>query len=476
MCYTATFIQQNDIDILRDNILLDPIWLIDALKSLINAQPNLPENPADSTVSQKWTDFKEKGILHLELVDTIWTKEKHPELHANKEHILLIMEQLNIIAKPRVFSEIGEKVENYFLTPCMLRQESPREVIFPEQDPRMVSAPVLCFVFTGKFLPPPIFHRLLAACVAHWPVSKKKESVENLIFCGCCVFDLDLFHRLTLHCRNHIVYARITRMVVDEANTPDAKLCTRVRRFIALNLSKITSYLGQNLHYKLCFSFSSLEDVFEDDLFDFSLCQVWFAEEDPDATITHEHMNYARLSIALVTVCGNAMREILLSYVPAPHTSIYQAILANKTNLTTKTQTKRGQWQNALLSYDQCQVVFPDPWGRYVAAVDQFDITLLYTLIRTISTVPPPMIDWGFDPPFEPRDTSLAASVERIRLYRNHISGHSPHGKISQEDFEDYWHKIEAVIHDIEHVIGVKVFSVELDKQRRRVISIYEAC
>ncbi|KAK3609550.1 hypothetical protein CHS0354_019561 [Potamilus streckersoni] len=77
---------------LRESIVLDPTWLIDALKSLINAQPSLPEKPAgieyqstnlaegdvEGAVTQSWSDFKEKGILTLELVDAVWTKEKYP--------------------------------------------------------------------------------------------------------------------------------------------------------------------------------------------------------------------------------------------------------------------------------------------------------------------------------------------------------------------------------------------------------------
>ncbi|KAL3888686.1 hypothetical protein ACJMK2_001050, partial [Sinanodonta woodiana] len=55
------------IEVLRDNVLLDPKWMIDALKLLINARPNLPNSPAASAAlsdtRQKWTDFKEKGIL-----------------------------------------------------------------------------------------------------------------------------------------------------------------------------------------------------------------------------------------------------------------------------------------------------------------------------------------------------------------------------------------------------------------------------
>ncbi|KAL3889288.1 hypothetical protein ACJMK2_001634, partial [Sinanodonta woodiana] len=463
------------IEVLRDNVLLDPKWMIDALKLLINAQPNMPNNPTDnnpessspaasaahSDITQQWSEFKEKGILTVELVDVIWTKEKHPDLHDNKEHILRIMEQLNILARPRSFNEMGEKVEDCFLTPCMLRQESPTAIIYPEEDIRVVRTPDMSCIFTGKYLPTPIFHRLLAACVARWPVAKNKETSENLIFCGCCVFDLDLFHRLTVYIKNHVVVARVTRMVVDEVKSPDPKLCSRVRRFITLNLSRITSYLGLNLQYELQAAF-----------------QPWHADEghDYDAPIVPEHMNHARIYVALATVCTNALREILITHVPEPHVNIYKAIQANKADLTQKKQGRRGQWQNALLLSDQSQVVFPDPFGRYVASVDQFDISLLYILIRHVSTVSASVMDWGNDPIEHPfRDRCLGASVERIRLYRNQI-GHSMDGKMSQHDFDEYWNIIDAVLDDIEVKLGTHGFREQLEKQRRQVISVYEAC
>ncbi|KAL3889688.1 hypothetical protein ACJMK2_002017 [Sinanodonta woodiana] len=358
----------------------------------------------------------------------------------------------------------------------MLRQEVPRDIISPDQDPLMVSTPVLCCVFTGKFLPPPIFHRLIAACISRWPVAKKKDTSENLIFCGCCIFNIDFFHRLTLYCENHIVFARISRMLVDEVKTPDTVLCTRVRKFITLNLSKITSYLAQNLQYELCTWWSPSQVLSEDG--SAAPFQMWFADEghDSDASIMPEHINHARIYVAIMTVCTNALRDILLTRCPEPHTKIYQAIRAKKADLTNKTQTRRGQWQNALLMSNQCQVVFPDPRGRYVASVDQFDISLLYILIRHVSTVSASVMDWGNDPTEQPfRDRCLGVSVERIRLYRNQI-GHSMDGRISQDDFEDYWNKIDAVLDDIDIKLGKQGFRAQLEKQKRQVISVYESC
>ncbi|KAL3854629.1 hypothetical protein ACJMK2_013890, partial [Sinanodonta woodiana] len=105
------------IEVLKDNIILVPQFMIDALKSLITAEVFVLRNA--TAVAKKWDMFNKSGKLYPELIDAIWTKEKHPDLHDNKHHILLFMEHLNIIAKPRCFSDDGTeiKVEDYYLAP-----------------------------------------------------------------------------------------------------------------------------------------------------------------------------------------------------------------------------------------------------------------------------------------------------------------------------------------------------------------------
>ncbi|KAL3855375.1 hypothetical protein ACJMK2_014586 [Sinanodonta woodiana] len=180
-----------------------------------------------------------------------------------------------------------------------------------------------------------------------------------------------------------------------------------------------------------------------------------------------EHMNHARICVALVTVCGKALREILLDKFPVPYIDIYQTILANQAKLV-------GVRGRPLLNKKQINLVFTDPLGQKTGTVDLFDLTLLYTLIRNVSTVQAPISGWGIDP--AESDTSLGASVERIRSYRNCISGHSPDARITHQDFEDYWKKFEDVLHDIEVVFNTKVYSKELERQKRQVISIFDAC
>ncbi|KAL3854570.1 hypothetical protein ACJMK2_013834, partial [Sinanodonta woodiana] len=248
---------QNDIgtilyfslEVLKDKIVLVPQWMIDALKSLITAEMFVLRNvPA---VAKKWDMFNKSGQLSPELIDAIWTKETYPDLHDNKEHILLLMEHLNIIARPRSFSEDGSeiKVENYFLAPCMLKEKTPERVLFPKPDTEMKSSSsILCYNFVDKFLPSPIFHRLLATCVSRWPIAQRKS--ENQIFCGCCIFRLDPHHELTVLFKEYIIFVQVIRFGTTE-KTPSFELCIDVKEFITKTLTNIIGYLGHSLTFEM---------------------------------------------------------------------------------------------------------------------------------------------------------------------------------------------------------------------------------
>ena len=163
-----------------------------------------------------------------------------------------------------------------------------------------------------------------------------------------------------------------------------------------------------------------------------------------------------------MTVCADALREILLSKVPTRYTSIYAAIKANSGKLSH-------------LRKEQKSLVYPDPKKRFTGTVDQFDITILYTLIRNISSVQKPRNDWGHSPDDNPRDTSLGANVERIRECRNKVSGHSVDGKLDNQSLQNYWREIEDIIDDIENAIGDRGFKNALERRKNQIITPEEA-
>ena len=184
-----------------------------------------------------------------------------------------------------------------------------------------------------------------------------------------------------------------------------------------------------------------------------------------DSPITHKHLNHARVCNALVTVCADGLRDILLSQVPPGYPDFYQLLLARKPALRAMKQFRQ----------EQLNVLFPDPHDRYTGTVDQFDITLLYALIRNVNAVTAPVTGWGKLPVENPRDTSLGANVERIRNCRNCVSGHSMHGRLDDQAFEDYWKDICLIMDDIENILGDKGYKDALEKRKDQVLSPKEA-
>ena len=190
--------------------------------------------------------------------------------------------------------------------------------------------------------------------------------------------------------------------------------------------------------------------------------------DDPlikDAPITQEHLNHARLCNALVTVCADALREILLTQIPPGYPDFYQLLLAKEAAL-------RGMRQ---FRQEQIGILYPDPQNRYPGTVDQFDITLLYALIRNVSAVVPPGAGWGQPPDDNPRDTSLGASVERIRLLRNTLVGHSVDYKVDEQTFENTWDEITQTTDDIENKIGDKGYKTALRERKNQNFTLEEA-
>ena len=74
-----------------------------------------------------------------------------------------------------------------------------------------------------------------------------------------------------------------------------------------------------------------------------------------DAPITQDHLNHARVCNALVTVCAEGLRDILLNKIPPGYSDFYQLLLARKPALTAMRQLRQ----------EQNDIMFPDPRVRY---------------------------------------------------------------------------------------------------------------
>lgn len=81
-----------------------------------------------------------------------------------------------------------------------------------------------------------------------------------------------------------------------------------------------------------------------------------------------------------------------------------------------------------------------------------FDISLLYFLLRNVCSIPPHVQQWGKDPLYQ--DRGLSANIERIRIVRKKNYGHVTQFSLSDADFEQQWKTIFQIVRDLESYLG----------------------
>lgn len=82
---------------------------------------------------------------------------------------------------------------------------------------------------------------------------------------------------------------------------------------------------------------------------------------------------------------------------------------------------------------------------------EDFDISLLYTILRNICLIPEHKNEWGHVP-FS-TDRSVSANVERIRLIR-HEYGHISECSLSDIEFKTKWHDILRIVKELESCLS----------------------
>ncbi|XP_055995755.1 uncharacterized protein LOC125671725 [Ostrea edulis] len=150
---------------------------------------------------------------------------------------------------------------------------------------------------------------------------------------------------------------------------------------------------------------------------------------------TPETTNANRACRVVLGPCTDGLRDTLRHYVPPP--SFPHIIKQNERKLPRLTAVQRD-------------LILPRH-GSYTGNYDDMDISLLYILLRNITGISPHSKGWGNDP--DPRDTSLSANIEIIRLARNRCV-HCSVPFMSNTDFNSIWSTIRSVMVDLDDFLG----------------------
>ena len=158
------------------------------------------------------------------------------------------------------------------------------------------------------------------------------------------------------------------------------------------------------------------------------------AAPDPDEVLrsTRGKENFQRISRLLISGGTALLREIFDLICPP----------SNLPTVLKKPATEK-QLKSAKLTKPQWDCLYPSP-GVYGKSAD-FDVTLLFRLLRTICNLIPPGTGWDALP--TSTDHSLAADLARIKYYRNTVYGHvSQSMEITDDEFLSLWQDLSDAL------------------------------
>lgn len=162
--YIAGTLLYFDEDDLKETIILDLQWFVDAFKRII--EYTVPE---EETGDQKCQDFWSTGEISDSELEAIWNKYPVEGFLDFKTEILCYMERLELLA---IFNAENSEDSTWYYVPSM----NPRE--FDMNGEEFMKSSILCFDFwKKKQLPILIFYSVILKCskLDGWTIHKREE-------------------------------------------------------------------------------------------------------------------------------------------------------------------------------------------------------------------------------------------------------------------------------------------------------------
>lgn len=168
---------------------------------------------------------------------------------------------------------------------------------------------------------------------------------------------------------------------------------------------------------------------------------------------TRETTNLARMARIILGPCTDVLRAVLRK-------EINPSVLPQK--------VKKYHAKQFLITKDQRKLIQKRNYS-------DFDITLLYILLRNISKIQPHCNQWGNFP--SPTDTSMSANIERIRFIRNQY-GHISKISMTDTDFITTWQQVHDIVQKMDMslgtnyqdaVIDIKICSMDPEQESRYI-------
>ncbi|XP_046857780.1 serine/threonine-protein kinase/endoribonuclease IRE1-like isoform X2 [Xenia sp. Carnegie-2017] len=168
--------------------------------------------------------------------------------------------------------------------------------------------------------------------------------------------------------------------------------------------------------------------------------------------------NFACISKLLINKGTQALKttfQLLISH----QSSNLKDILNDPSTKSKLTSLKK----NKIIHKEKWDLLYPSTGSP---DIENFDITLLFVLLRNICGLTTPRGGWDSLSPSS--DTSISANIARIKFYRNKVYGQLTTTSLNDSEFEDLWQEISKAL------VGLGIQQTEIDELKKAPLSTDE--
>ncbi|XP_076080541.1 uncharacterized protein LOC143051534 [Mytilus galloprovincialis] len=228
---------------LRDNVIINPLLMVEVMRSFIT---DVAFWPKENKTRKTFRKMSENGMIQKVDLYQIWEQEEFRQILPFKEYIFDMLIHLDIVSEQRRYdTKTGSRlpIENFFV-PCMLTQKNNTDYLTQECTPeRTVS---LAFVFKGTIIPPALPNRLICACLSMWTL--KEYQGRKLMFSGIVGLSFDKEHDIVVCVEGnkillYLVHKRSKGLII-----PD--IATSVRDCLFVTLERISEFYQSSIDCK----------------------------------------------------------------------------------------------------------------------------------------------------------------------------------------------------------------------------------
>lgn len=163
---------------------------------------------------------------------------------------------------------------------------------------------------------------------------------------------------------------------------------------------------------------------------------------------TRQTTNFARLARIILGPCAEVLRAVLRKEISPPDL---------KTKFIKRLASKKNKFSQV-----EINAINNENYS-------DFDISLLYKLLRLLSSLPPPKNGWGNSPGQD--DRSASANIERIREIKNRYYAHVLEPSLSSSKFGKITENIVQILKELETYNGIST-NIQDDVEKLRLCSM----